>query len=125
MECRLEDACVAVFGEPLDDLELLVRLLGRVAADGRPLLILTPSACDEAIAICVVNKLRGIIQCAVATARTPSQDSRPALAEAAYRIGSRIVTQSDARRLQGQAFLGRAATVRATSDGLSVTPAQR
>ena len=52
MECRLEDAYVAVFGEPLNDLELLVRLLGRIAAAGRPLLILACSVSDQVLAVC-------------------------------------------------------------------------
>jgi len=122
MECRLDDPYVAVFGEPLNDLELLVRLLGRIAAAGRPLLILARSVSDEVLAICVVNKLRGIIQVAVAISRTPSQDSRPMLAEIAGRTGTQVVAQTEARRLEGQDFLGRAATVRATRDGMTLTP---
>ncbi|MFH1265549.1 MAG: hypothetical protein ABIK89_07450 [Planctomycetota bacterium] len=122
MECRLEDAYVAVFGEPLNDLELLVRLLGRIAAAGRPLLILARSVSDEVLAICVVNKLRGIIQGAVAISRTPSQDPRAMLAEIAGRTGAQVITQTEARRVQGQGFLGRAATVRATRDGMALTP---
>jgi hypothetical protein len=122
MECRLEEADVAVLREPLNDLELLVRLLERMAAAGRPLLILAPSVSDEALAICVVNKLRGIIQSAVAISRTPSQDPRPMLAEIARRTGAQVITQTEARRVEGQGFLGRAATVRATRDGMALTP---
>jgi chaperonin GroEL len=124
MECRLKDAHVAVFGEALNDLELLVRLLGRIAAAGRPLLILAPSVSDEVLAICVVNKLRGIIQCAVAISRTPSEDPGAMLAEVAKRTGAQVVTQAEARRVQGQGFLGRAATVRARPNGITVTPAR-
>ena len=125
MECRLEDAYVAVFGEPLNDLELLVRLLGRIAAAGRPLLILARSVSDEVLAICVVNKLRGIIKGAVAISRTPSQDPRAMLVEIAGRTGAQVITQTEARRVQGQGFLGRAATVRATRDGMALTPKLR
>jgi hypothetical protein len=125
MECRLEDAYVAVVGEPLNDLELLVRLLGQVAATGRPLLLVAPSVSDEALAICVVNKLRGMLQCAVVVSRTRSVDPGAMLAEIAGRTGAQVITQAEARRLQGPGFLGRAATVRATSDGIAVAPAQR
>jgi hypothetical protein len=122
MECRLEDANVAVFGEPVNDLELLIGLLGRIAAAGRPLLMLADSVSDEVLAICVVNKLRGILQGAVVISRTPSLDPRPMLAEIARRTGAQMITQAEARRVAGQGFLGRAATVRATRDGMALTP---
>ena len=122
MECRLKNAHVAVLGEPLNDLELLVRLLGWTAAAGRPLLILAPSVSDEALAICVVNRLRGIIQGAVAISRTPSQDPRAMLTEIARRTGARVIGQAEARRVLGEGLLGRAATVRATRDGMALTP---
>jgi hypothetical protein len=121
LECRLDEAFLAVFGEPLNDLELLVRLLGRVAVDGRALLILAPSVSDEALAICVVNKLRGILLSAMAVPRTQSPETAGMLADIAQRAGAQVVTQSDARRLQGQGFLGRTATVRVTCDGMTLT----
>lgn len=125
MECRLDDAYVVVLGEALNDLELLVRLLGRIATAGRPLLVLAPAVADEVLAICVGNKLRGIIQCAVAVSRTPSADPGAVLAEIAGRTGTQVLGQADARRLEGLNFLGRAAIVRATSDGIAVTLAQQ
>ena len=124
MECRLDDVYVAVLGEALNDLELLVRLLGRIAAAGRPLLILAPSVSDEALAICVVNKLRGIIQCAVAVPRTPAERAGATLAQIAGRTGTHVLGQADFRRLKGLDLLGRAAIVRATSDGIAVTLAR-
>ena len=121
LECRLDDACVAIFGEPLDDLELLVRLLDRTAAAGRPMLIVAPSVSDEALAICVVNKLRGIVQCAVAIPRTPSPETAGLLADIARRTGARVVAGADSDRLQDEGSLGRATTVRATCDGMALT----
>jgi hypothetical protein len=117
-ECLLDDARVAVFSEPLDDLELLVGLLGRAATDGRPLLLLAPMVSDEALAICVVNKLRGIIQCAVVVPRTPSPETAGLLADIARRTGARVVGRADGDRLPDQGSLGRATTVRATCEGL-------
>ena len=104
-ECRLDDASVAVFGEPLDDLQTLVRLLGRVAADGRPLLLVAPSLSDEALAICVVNKLRGIVLGAVAVPRTRSPGTAGMLADVARRTGAVVVARADSERLQKEALL--------------------
>ena len=121
LECLLDDAWVAIFGEPLDDLELLVRLLDRTSATGRPMLLVAPSVSDEALAICVVNKLRGIVQCAVAIPRTPSPETAGLLADIARRTGARVVAGADSDRLQDEGSLGRATTVRATCDGMALT----
>jgi hypothetical protein len=121
MECRLDDALVAVFGEPLCDLDLLVCVLGRVVRHGRPLLLLAPSVSDEVLAICVVNKLRGILPCAAAVPRSQSEVLAAMLAEIADRTGAKVVTRSDAHRSQEEGFLGRAMTVQVTCAGTSLT----
>jgi hypothetical protein len=90
-ECCLEDAYVAVASEPLEDLAMLVRLLGEVVLTGRPILIVAPSVSDEALAICVVNKLRGIAPCAVAVPKAPLQDTPRVLAETAGQAGTKVM----------------------------------
>jgi hypothetical protein len=125
MECRLDDALVAVFGEPLADLEVLVRLLGLAAVQGRPLLLLAPSVSDEALAICVVNKLRGIVCSAVAVPQTESEEAEAMRADIASRTGARVIRLSLAdpsQRDRPDDLLGEVKSLRATDAGLAMTP---
>jgi hypothetical protein len=125
MECQLDDALVAIFGEPLRDLDVLVRLLGLVVVRGRPLLLLAPSVSDEALAICVVNKLRGILCCAAAIPRTQTEKAGALLAEVASRTGAKILRPSIAtpsQRDRPDDSLGTVKSLRATNAGLTITP---
>ena len=127
-EAVLEDAYVLIANQELSGAEQLVPVLERVAATGRPLLVIGDRVTGPALGLLVRNTLEGVVRCVAVKARHVGHHRRRHLEEVAiFTGGESIADMLDATRPLGMTVeqvqlsqLGRAERVVVTRSATTI-----
>jgi len=122
MECTLEEPYILIFEKKLSSMRDLVKLLDRVVQTGRPVLLLAEDIEGEALATLVVNRLRGVLQCAAVKAPGFGDRRKQMLGDIAELTGGKLIAEELGIKLENVELidLGEAKRVVITKDNTTI-----
>ena len=121
-EAVLEDCLVLLHEKKLDNLRDLLPLLERVAASGKPLVVVAEDVEGEVLAALVINRLRGVLQCAAVKAPGFGERRKAMLQDMAILTGGKCITEDLGIKLDSVQIsdLGRAKQVTIDKDATTI-----
>jgi len=122
MEATLEDPYILIHEKKLSSMRDLIKLLEKVHAAGKPIVILAEDVDGEALSTLVVNKLRGTLQVVAVKAPGFGDRRKQMLEDIAILTNGRLIAEELGLKLEnlGLNDLGRARRVVITKDHTTI-----